>query len=382
MGLWCSFKDWIQGRTVERCQRDEMIDAWRMARFLMATQGYQPSDQLAWEPVRASIQRRIGVGHRLYHSRFSPWMVPLAVPPVLVVLGGSQRTSFTLTAVVWTIAVAQFGRSLKLRVLLAQFSIGLAVGLTSFLWFMVVRLPNEWDAPWLFPQMGKVALAVFLFVEIPLLVWLLVRHRIRIDRECHPHDSVVLGIVQVTYRIHCERMEWRSSRACRRWVGLVDGIAVDASVHLALGKRADMADRRLRYELRAEAEKIATGIRLLKKELATASSEADIVAVVGNLTRGMIQIARYERTVLLSTAPAVLAPSRSIARIFSGLLSALPLFIAAWLVPMIPQIASSPQLAQAAMWSLVVSGVIALIPVRAEAGARIHEVVGRSLPSS
>ncbi|MGW4806251.1 hypothetical protein [Kitasatospora sp. NPDC004272] len=371
---------WATGRAVTRRRSQELLSVMRMARALVPLVGTSASDRDAFSPVRTAIEKRVAVGHRLYYQWLSPWLVPIALPPLLVVMGGNPRASALIVALVWTFGAALWLPSVRYRVLTARIAVALATGLTTFTWVMVFRAPKQWVSPWLFPQIGRAALVIVIVVELPLLIWRLIVHRRKVSQECHSYDALVVRIVWVAHRLHSERSMWRSSAACRRWAEAVETLAVDAARCLALTDRTDAADGQLRKELRVEADRIAEGIRLLKSDLVRARSEAEVTAVVESLVRGMLLVARGDRAALLATAPPPAAAPDLVSRVRARVVPAALWFAAAWLVPLIPPIARHPALAQTAMWSLIVSGATALATANPEVRSRIQEVVAKALP--
>jgi hypothetical protein len=286
-----------------------------------------------------------------------------------------------MAALVWTVVVA---RMLVVRYRAVRYRVATLLGLvaTTLFWASVVTRHGSSVAPWYLPEIARVALALLLLVEVPLLFLWWLHYRSCVDQSCHAYDRIVVRLVEVAHQIHRERPGWRSATTCRKWTQDLDSIAVDAARCLALPERTDAADRRLRAELRAEAERIAEGIRLLKAELVRARSEEDVAAVVASLVRGMLLVARFDRAALLMTAPPAPTPPRFVARLGARLVPAAVLVLAAWLVPMLPMIAGRPSAAHAAMWSLVVSAGTVLATANSEVHNRIQDVVAKALPPS
>ncbi|MFF3007013.1 hypothetical protein ACFVTF_29935 [Kitasatospora sp. NPDC057940] len=370
---------WVRGRLAARGRRVDLVTATRAARELVRLVGLDAADRAAFAPVRTAIERRIGVERYLYYLRLSPWLAPLSVLPFLVVLGGRPRAAATMVALLWTIMVA---RMLAVRYRAARYRVATVLGLaaaTSF-WVNAVTQHGSSAAPWYLPQIARVALVLFVLVEAPLLVFWWLHYRGRVDEGCHAYDRLVVRAVEVAHRIHRERSGWRSASTCRTWTQEIDSLAVDAARCLALPERTDAADRRLRAELRVEAERIAEGIRLLKAELVRARSEEDVAEVVAALVRGMLLVARFDRAALLATAPPAPIPPRFLARLGARLVPAAVLLLAAWLVPMIPVVADRPGVAQAAMWSLMISAGTVLATANSEVRNRIQDAMAKALP--
>ncbi|MBD0670208.1 hypothetical protein [Streptomyces sp. CBMA156] len=372
-------EEWVRGRLAAQQQRVDLVTATRSARELVRLVGVDAADRVAFAPVRTAIERRIGVERHFYYHWRSPWLVPLAVPPFLVLFGGRPRVAATMTALLWTALV---GRMLIARYRAAKYRVATVLGLllTIYLWFIVPIQHGNSDAPWHLPEIAQVALALLLSIEIPLLGFGWLYYRSRVDEGCHAYDRLVVRTVEVAHRFHQERAAWRSAGTCRSWTRDIDSLAVDAARCLALPERTDTADWRLRAELRVEAERIAEGIRLLKADLVRARCEEDVSEVVASLARGMLLVAGFDRTALLATAPPAPTPPGLLARLGTRLAPAIVLLLAAWLVPMIPMVADRPGVAQAAMWSLMISAGTVLATANSEVRNRIQDAVAKTLP--
>ncbi|MFD8750066.1 hypothetical protein ACFV0O_03635 [Kitasatospora sp. NPDC059577] len=357
----------------------DLVTATRAARELVRLVGLDPADRVAFAPVRTAIERRISVERQYYYQRLSPWLVLLAVPPFLVILGGNPRAAATVVALPVTALAA---RMLTVRYRGAQVRLAtlLTLVFTTFLWASAVTQHGRSVAPWYLPEIAKGAFALLVLVEAPILGLWWLHYRSRVNEDCHAHDRLVVGVVEVAHRIHRERSGWRSAATCRKWTQDIDDLAVDAARCLALPERTDTADRRLRAELRVEAERIAEGIRLLKAELVRARSEEDVSDVVASLVRGLLLVALIDRAALLATAPPAPAPPRLLARLGAQLVPACVLLLAAWLVPMIPVVADRPSVAQAAMWSLMISAGTVLATANSEVRNRIQDAVAKAFP--
>ena len=187
-----------------------------------------------------------------------------------------------------------------------------------------------------------------------------------------PYDNLLLGTVGIAALVNSATGPLRA-RDIRRASHRLSHLAEMAEISLSLSDRVPRAHRE---SLESEARRVAAVYRAHVPALATAHSQASIVALVDSLLCAAESLARGDREALLANAPIAVPPSRRLRRIAAWAWPPLALIASGLLLPLIPQLAHRA-VADSLRWTLIVAGVLTLA-----AGRNIAGQVGSSLEKS
>ncbi|MFG2285265.1 hypothetical protein ACGFOU_04225 [Streptomyces sp. NPDC048595] len=176
------------------------------------------------------------------------------------------------------------------------------------------------------------------------------------------------------------RSEWRSRKDARYIIFEIEQLARTCEDSLSLRSRIGMRHRDVFAETAVEALRIAHVVRQHKKAIACAASADDYERVAVSLSHGVHALLMNDRSKLLENAPDAVLKQR-LKLIARHMFPVLLLTAAAIALPLVPAIADQAKIADSIRWTFIVAAVLALIAPRSDSGAKILDVLGKSMPS-
>ncbi|MFE0187557.1 hypothetical protein [Streptomyces sp. NPDC058989] len=346
-------------------------------------------DALPIEPQERRYELRELVrqaAKRHWNHRMSFWLRFCVTPQMLLATGplsiigifGGAWWRFVTMAVIVTLAATLMREAALHRTLLAKVFFAGTATWALFQWTMVTFLFDSAGGD--MSMASTVALAVLGLVSTPILVWQARACRFEAREDSNPYDELLTTAIMATAAVYRGRGRWRSASSKRAGSQALERLAVRARLCLALRECVDPADRALRRELRTEALRIAETIRKHKKDITIAKSRDDVDAVVTKLINTAEAIAKSDRAALLADAPEL--PS-AVSRVRAAMTRIIPgavLIGASFLLPHLSVLAGNEARADAVQWTLLAIGGTWILSASADAGTRVGDVLGRSLP--
>ncbi|MFE0130186.1 hypothetical protein ACFWY6_01090 [Streptomyces sp. NPDC059037] len=312
-----------------------------------------------------------------FHFVYTPLLLVVALPLLLIAQFGNARISFFVMASFWTFITVAMWRSMAHRILAARIAYSIMVVIGVYLWSGFIR---ENPSPLIVPYVAGSGFIFFLLVALPAVLRSYLKHRGRVREVCHPHDGAVVWAVRTAGLLHREREAWRSSAAARACCNHVENLAVEIERGLSLAHRLDPGDSTLRREFRLEGRRVAEAVRAYKRIIAAARGPEDIDRVVRSLLSGVGALVRHDREALLADAPDLPEAATRFREFIGRSAPGVALVALSFMLPLIPAIAAKPEVADTVRWVVLVMGVTTIFTASPDLSGRVGDVIGKALP--
>ncbi|MFJ2187906.1 hypothetical protein ACIOJE_08045 [Kitasatospora sp. NPDC087861] len=205
------------------------------------------------------------------------------------------------------------------------------------------------------------------------------RWLVKTEMSAHPFDGMILSFLQCAHSIESSKEQWHVGSRSRYLIAWIEVAAKECERFPSASRRVAFVDRAARRSYRDIGYQVAAVVRSHKIMVARAGRERDYSAAAESFCSALVGLGRGEIGQLLVNAGEVSNVSRM--RVAARRVGpSLPLFVAAFVIPLIPQVSASSEAVGGIRVTLIIAGTLSLIvPLDSPAGSRVMDAVAKSL---